>query len=100
MSTELEIERKFLVEMPDLALLDVRRSAHIRQTYLTNGEGGSQRRVRMVTENGAVRYIYTEKVFYTDGTDEMLKQVIAIIEKTNRNYVISQYSSEKDFIIG
>ncbi|SDA76978.1 hypothetical protein SAMN02910368_02606 [Lachnospiraceae bacterium G11] len=41
-----------------------------------------------------------EKVFYTDGTDEMLKQVIAIIEKTNRNYVISQYSSEKDFIIG
>ena len=68
MSTELEIERKFLVEMPDLALLDVRRSAHIRQTYLTNGEGGSQRRVRMVTENGAVRYIYTEKVFYTAVT--------------------------------
>ncbi|MBQ8960851.1 MAG: hypothetical protein IJ071_06495 [Ruminococcus sp.] len=68
MSTELEIERKFLVEMPDLALLDVRRSAHIRQTYLENGDGGSQRRVRMVTENGTVRYIYTEKVFYTAVT--------------------------------
>ena len=41
-----------------------------------------------------------EKIFYTDGTDEMLRQVIDIIEKTNRNYVIAQYKSYEDFVIG
>lgn len=41
-----------------------------------------------------------EKIFYTDGSDEMLTQVIDIIEKTNRNYVIAQYKSEEDFMIG
>ncbi|MCR5234077.1 MAG: hypothetical protein K6E53_09240 [Lachnospiraceae bacterium] len=41
-----------------------------------------------------------EKIFYTDGSDDMLKQVIDIIEKTNRNYVISQYTSVNDFMIG
>ncbi len=41
-----------------------------------------------------------EKIFFTDGSEEMLGQVIALVEKTNRNYVISQYKSTDDFLIG
>ncbi len=41
-----------------------------------------------------------EKIFFTDGSEEMLGQVIALVEKTNRNYVISQYKSADDFLIG
>ncbi len=41
-----------------------------------------------------------EKVFYTDGSEEMLEKVISMIEKTNRNYLISQYRSNDDFIVG
>ncbi|SEK19914.1 CYTH domain-containing protein [Ruminococcus sp. YRD2003] len=59
----LEIERKFLVEYPDTDILDVRRSASILQTYLSNGEGDSQRRVRRIIENGFITYKYTEKHF-------------------------------------
>ncbi len=40
-----------------------------------------------------------DKVFFTDGTEDMLNKVISIIEKTNKNYVISQYSSRDDFIM-
>lgn len=64
-TANLEIERKFLVELPDVSALDVRRKAAIVQTYLSDGEGGSQRRVREITENGSVRYTYTEKRFRT-----------------------------------
>ena len=66
----LEIERKFLVEYPDVRTLCVRRSAAILQTYLADGEGGSQRRVRRITENGRVRYTYTEKVFRSASVRE------------------------------
>ncbi len=41
-----------------------------------------------------------EKIFFTDGSEEMLSKVISLIEKTNHNYVISQYKSDQDFIIG
>ena len=64
-TANLEIERKFLVELPDVSSLDVRRSAAIVQTYLRSGEDGSQRRVREIKENGSVRYTYTEKHFRT-----------------------------------
>lgn len=64
-TAHLEIERKFLVELPDVSALNVRRKAAIVQTYLRSGEGGSQRRVREITENGSVRYTYTEKHFRT-----------------------------------
>lgn len=70
MSKGLEIERKFLVELPDIHELDVRRTIGITQTYLTRGENDSQRRVRRINENGAVRYTYTEKVFISAVTRE------------------------------
>ena len=47
-----EIERKFLVELPDLGSLDVRRKICITQTYLNRGENNEQRRVRRISENG------------------------------------------------
>ncbi len=62
MAKELEIERKFLVEFPDIEKLDVRRKTGIIQTYLNRGEN-CQRRVRQLEENGRVSYTYTEKVF-------------------------------------
>ena len=94
----LEIERKFLVEFPDIAVLGARRTVSILQTYLTDGENGSQRRVRRIKENGEVSYTYTEKVFRTAVVreenertitageyDELLKQAkseLAPVDKT------------------
>ncbi len=70
MGINYEIERKFLVEFPDVAKLDVKRKISIVQTYLKRGSNGSQRRVRSVEENGKVKYTYTEKVFITPVTRE------------------------------
>ena len=70
MSKKYEIERKFLVELPDVSELDVKRRIGIVQTYLRSGRNGSQRRVRSVDENGRVKYTYTEKVFLTPVTRE------------------------------
>jgi CYTH domain-containing protein len=69
MSKNYEIERKFLVEFPDVSALDVKRRIGIVQTYL-NSSDGKQRRVRSVDENGRVKYTYTEKVFLTPVTRE------------------------------
>ena len=63
MSKNLEIERKFLVKMPDLRKLDVVRRLNITQTYLKRGDNNSQRRVRRIDENGSITYTYTEKQF-------------------------------------
>lgn len=63
MAKDLEIERKFLVVLPDLNKLDVKRKIEIMQTYLKRGSNDSQRRVRKIIENGSVFYTYTEKVF-------------------------------------
>lgn len=65
MSENLEIERKFLVAMPDIEKLDVRRSLSITQTYLTNGVNHSQRRVRCIEQEDGVKFTYTEKIFIT-----------------------------------
>jgi CYTH domain-containing protein len=70
MGKNYEIERKFLVEFPDVEKLDVRKRIGIKQTYLSDGESHSQRRVRRLDENGRVYYTYTEKVFLTPVTRE------------------------------
>lgn len=41
-----------------------------------------------------------DKIYYTDGSAEQLNQVIELIEQTNKNYTVSQYSSINDFVIG
>ena len=70
MGKNYEIERKFLVEFPDVSELDVKRRIGIVQTYLRSGENGLQRRVRSVDENGSVKYTYTEKLFLSPVTRE------------------------------
>lgn len=60
----LEIERKFLIEYPDIGAL--RRMAdyrviHIEQSYLSAEDEQIGGRVRRITEGDSVRYIYTCK---------------------------------------
>lgn len=61
MSTE--IERKFLIRLPDFDTIPNRRVQAMTQTYLTvlPDDPGLERRVRKITENGETRFICTEK---------------------------------------
>lgn len=65
-----EIERKYLVEFPDIGNIDICRKTAICQTYLSRSESGLQRRVRFLEDNGTVSYTYTEKRFLTAVTRE------------------------------
>ena len=70
MKQPLEIERKFLIRMPDIAFLSAQPGArikHITQTYLLSPAGVTAR-VRRVKEDGVVRYIRTEKSRLSDRT--------------------------------
>lgn len=64
-----EIERKYLIEYPDLELLGKKSFSvkEIVQTYLSS-EKGIDRRVRSSRENGTVTYTFTEKRKITDLT--------------------------------
>ena len=68
MAETMEIERKYLVKLPDMDKLNVLRKRHITQTYLTDGKNNSQRRVRKIQENNKTSYTYTEKIFLTRVT--------------------------------
>lgn len=64
MGSGIEIERKYLIRMPEEAMLMEKpgcRIWSIIQTYLRNGADGSTRRLRKITENGADTYFYTCK---------------------------------------
>ena len=59
-----EIERKFLIEYPDISVigsLDGVRITHLEQCYLEGGD-----RVRKITENGKTHFIKTVKKHITD----------------------------------
>ena len=63
MNTPIETERKFLIRMPDTALLsslDGVRILNIEQTYLLS-ENGQNSRVRRIEEKGCIRFIRTTK---------------------------------------
>ena len=66
----LEIERKFLIRMPDREILErlSTRRIHITQIYLTPGEGGSVRRLRFSRWDGGEARYFTEKLRLTDRT--------------------------------
>jgi len=58
----IEIERKFLINMPDADYLATLENCSVReivQTYLHTD--GPERRIRKVLESGKVTFIYTEK---------------------------------------
>ena len=64
MRTELEIERKYLIRMPDVAALAAMPGCviwDVEQTYLDRDADGSSRRIRRIEVNGAVKYIFTRK---------------------------------------
>ena len=64
MRTELEIERKYLIRMPDEAYLAALPGCviwDVEQTYLNRGADGSSRRVRRIEVGGAVKYLFTSK---------------------------------------
>ncbi|MDE5764447.1 MAG: hypothetical protein K2N49_02845 [Ruminococcus sp.] len=79
-NVNLEIERKFLIKQPCIGNLDVKRILDIVQTYLHEGENGSQRRVRRITENDTNIYMYTEKIFCTAVTRRELEYEISLAE--------------------
>lgn len=66
----LEIERKFLIAMPEEAVLE-RESAGriaITQIYLCRGRSGENRRIRRSFADGREVFYYTEKCRLTDRT--------------------------------
>lgn len=80
MKKGLEIERKFLVEMPDLKKLNVLKITDIKQTYLSDGKNGSQRRVRKITCGNNVSMTYTEKNFISPMVREEAEKLINCAE--------------------
>ena len=65
MRTELEIERKYLIRMPDVAALAAMPGCviwDVEQTYLDRGADGSSRRIRRIAVDGLVKYIFTSKL--------------------------------------
>lgn len=63
MNAPIETERKFLIEYPNdtcLSAFQKGRILHIVQTYLVSSQGCT-RRVRRISENERVSYIFTEK---------------------------------------
>ncbi len=58
-----EIERKFLIRMPDLTWLStVAKASKISQTYLIGGDPNSTERVRCRESEGKTVYTHTEKL--------------------------------------
>lgn len=75
----LEIERKYLIRMPDegmLAAMPGCETWDIVQTYLMDGEDASTHRVRSIRCGDTVQYIYTHKRRLSDlSHEEQEKQV-------------------------
>lgn len=60
--TPYEIERKYLIRLPDLSWLSsVAERSHIAQTYLLNEQKGMSERVRKRESNGQTVYTHTMK---------------------------------------
>ena len=66
----LEIERKFLIRMPDRAMLEREslRAIRIEQIYLLPRENSGSRRIRRSCADGEEKRYYTEKLFVTHRT--------------------------------
>lgn len=65
MKNGLEIERKFLVRLPDTDKLNIVKTEIMTQIYLEEVSDNLQRRIRKINCNGEVTYTYTEKHFIT-----------------------------------
>lgn len=109
----IEIERKFLIRLPDTALLmrqEGIRVLEMTQTYLVPlSEDISNRRVRKTSENGSVEYTYTEKrriskisreeyesVISSEEYSEKLLQAVSFLEKTRYSFPYGGHVIEID----
>lgn len=78
--TGLEIERKYLIRMPDEAFLRRMPACEIweiEQIYLRDGLDGSTRRVRSISVNGETQYIHTVKRRLSDLSHEETEQALS-----------------------
>lgn len=77
--TPLEIERKYLIQAPERALLDAlaSRRDYIRQTYLTPAQPGTTERVRLRGCGEGAEYTHTVKLRLTDYTREEREEQIS-----------------------
>ena len=75
----LEIERKYLIRMPDRVLLDrlAARRDYIRQTYLLPDEAGTTERVRLRGCGEEAEYTHTVKRRITDLTREEREETVS-----------------------
>ena len=67
----LEIERKFLIEYPvieELRAMPDYRCVHIEQSYLEADSGFIGGRIRRITDDSGVKYVYTYKMRLSDMT--------------------------------
>ena len=87
----LEIEKKFLIKMPDLEWIKKNTNckiAEIFQTYLGFKKNGYGDRVRKMTINGETKYFYTSKKSLSDMTRIELEREIPekeYLENLNAN---------------
>lgn len=121
MENNLEIERKFLIQMPDIKKLNTVRILNISQTYLSDGKNGSQRRVRKTVCGNKTFITYTEKNFLSpvvrrederyisqNEYENLLKDAkdTAVVEKTrvefkhkNQLFEMDVYPFSKEYAI-
>ncbi len=79
----IEIERKFLIEYPDIAYLEnnpLCRKLEIVQTYLVSDKDNDEVRVRSICENGRYTYIKTVKRKITDIKRTEIEKAISAEE--------------------
>ena len=79
----MEIERKYLIRMPDEAALRAMPGCavwDIVQTYLSDGGVGQTRRVRSIRTGGTTRYVYTFKRRINELTCEEREEELSAAE--------------------
>lgn len=82
----LEIERKYLIRMPDTSALAAMTGCEIWdivQTYLMDGEDGSTHRVRSIRCGERTEYIYTHKRRLSDMSHEEREEQVSPSEYEN-----------------
>lgn len=78
-----EIERKYLIKKPDLAMLETTEGVvktNILQTYLKTTTPGIERRVRQRGDGSSFSYYYTEKITLSDLSRQETERKITVQE--------------------
>ena len=94
----LEIERKFLIEYPNLSLLETKYNANkaqIVQTYLRNTEN-NEMRIRQRGEDGDYVYTKTVKTFVSDK--KRIEQECKITKEEYLNLLMNADPTKKQII--